>query len=100
MGLQDLRVFSGSLDELAAFYPAYLGNNLPDITFPFGYDFLDREGRLKISITQFDGITSAFRQFWESFPEMDLCVGFADRLEAARRRITQLDYPRSPGGAR
>ena len=31
--------------------------------------------------------------------KMDLCVGFADRLEAARRRIAQLDYPRSPGGA-
>jgi hypothetical protein len=31
--------------------------------------------------------------------KVDLCVGFADRLEAARRRIAQLDYPRSPGGA-
>src|SRR2546423_831322 len=31
--------------------------------------------------------------------KMDLCVGIADRLEAARRRIAQLDCPRSPGGA-
>src|ERR1700704_89381 len=31
--------------------------------------------------------------------KMDLCAGFADRLEAARRRIALLGYPRSPGGA-
>lgn len=58
-----------SLDDLAAQFPEYLPNPIPETSALFtGNEYLDPEW-LDVSEAQFEELAAAIRQFWERFPE-------------------------------
>ena len=58
-----------ALNDLAASFPEYLPNPIPETSALFtGNEFLDPEW-LDVSEAQFNELAASLRQFWEKFPE-------------------------------